>query len=280
MTGSRANRPGGRAEHKLGQVRALIHSGERREAEDLLESIDADALEDPEQRYLFALAWLELEQFETAAAALRSAAKAAPGNAAVWNDLGCVLSQLGDQSGALDAWRRAARSRPVFPPALYNHALALEACGRLDEARNELNSALSAAPDAVPLVAVLGRICARMQDTDAALECFRRVLEQEPDHFDAAFGAACIDLDGARFEQAAAGFTRCLDNEPDNVQARLNLALSLQELGRMDDALIEYREVLRGDPKRYYNVVKTMLSAAHGVFWLDSKELRRRLMPR
>ena len=262
----------------LDKALRLIQSGDRASALALLDNIDAASLVDPNQRYRLAQTWLELGRFEKAVPALRAAADAMPDNAMVWNDLGACLSQLGDQAGALDAWGHAAGVRPVFPPALYNHALALEAQGKLNEARNDLETALQAAADLVPVLALLGRICAASSDNDAASRVYQRVLELEPKHFDAAFGAACIDHDHGRFEEAAAGFERCLEIEPSDFQSRLNLALSLQELGRMDKALDHYREILRRDRRRYYTVVKTLLSAARGMFWLRADELRRQLL--
>ncbi len=270
----------GGARENLNRAAELLRSGDPPGAQRLLEGVAADVLADPADRYRLAQIWLQLGNFERALSGLRSAAEAVPNNAAVWNDLGGALSQLGYQSGALAAWKHAAGVRPVFPPALYNHALALEACGRLDEARSELQTVLDTDPDIVPVLALLGRISAQDFDADSALRCYRRVLEIEPNHFDAAFGAACIELDSCRFAEAAEDFARCIELEPDNLQVRLNLALCLQELGRQEEALDHYREILRREPKRYYAVVKSLLSAARGVFWLDSKELRRRLMPR
>jgi tetratricopeptide (TPR) repeat protein len=66
--------------------------------------------------------------------------------------------------------------------------------------------------------------------------------------------------------------------EPSNAEALLGLALALQEQGRMEEALARYRAVLAREPRRYYEVVKTLSGAARGFLLLRPSALRHLLM--
>ena len=81
-----------------------------------------------------------------------------------------------------------------------------------------------------------------------------------------------------RHEVADRHWRAIVEVEPSNAEALLGLALALQEQGRMEEALVRYRAVLAREPRRYYEVVKTLSGAARGFLLLRPSALRHLLM--
>lgn len=133
-----------------------------------------------------------------ALAALQSAAKAAPSDAALWGRLGAALVADGRLAAAGAAFERAVALAPDDPAALYNLAAL-----RLRQARLE---------DAVALL--------------------QAVMTRDPG-FDLAYsnyGVALLGL--GRPEEAAAAFRRALDLNPGLDEARRGLAMAATKVQR------------------------------------------------
>jgi tetratricopeptide (TPR) repeat protein len=86
---------------------------------------------------------------DEAARLLNAAARSAPDDATIWNDLAAVelvrasLGHRAATTSALHAAGRAAQLSPSSPDAHYNRALALEQLGRHSEAATELRQTLA-----------------------------------------------------------------------------------------------------------------------------------------
>ncbi len=87
-------------------------------------------------------ALLRQGQFGEAAAALRRAVEADPNDESAWRLLGGALASAGDPQGAVDAFERAVEINPGSAKNHYNVAVALEAMGRIVEARAAIAQAL------------------------------------------------------------------------------------------------------------------------------------------
>lgn len=110
-------------------------------------------------------------------------AEISPGDSNALVNLGVAENALGNQSGAIDAFKRALRSKP-------DHAAAYNYLGLIYLQRNELDAAIHylsqsirfwAEDAAAPLYNDLGVAYKRRGDREKAAQNFARALEIDPD---------------------------------------------------------------------------------------------------
>jgi Flp pilus assembly protein TadD len=259
-------------------ARQLIRDGDLHGAARMLSGYLESAPGDAAAHAQLAVLVLELGDAERAVQSFRQALDHEPGNAGFHNDLGTALEAAGRESEAADAYRRAAESRPPLPPAQYNLALILGRRGQWHEAAELLRGALQEAPQFRAARQQLGFVLRQLGDDPAAGECFDALVATDADDVAARRAIAEMHMDHCRYADAADQLQRCLDIAPDDAAAALALGACLQELGRVDEALEQYRRLLRRDRRHYYDVVKKLTGSSKGCFWVDAEELRRVLL--
>jgi tetratricopeptide (TPR) repeat protein len=164
-------------------------------------------------RLNMAKALQQLGRSEAAAQRYREALALAGDRADVLRLAASGLQEAGDFQAAADALRRILATQPGDTTIRCQLALALNTLRRRDEARAELDLALSQRPPS-----------AFASNTEGVLM-----------------------LSWERGEAAAAAFRRALDSQPHYPEARINLAIALLGLGRRDEALREIAQV-RSEP--------------------------------
>jgi len=88
----------------------------------------------------------------------------------------------------------------------------------------------------------------RRGDVRAAEESCRRILESDPQHFDALQMLGLIEAQCGDAAAAAGLFGRALALRPDNAEAHNNNANALYALGRYDEAVAGYERAIALDP--------------------------------
>ena len=93
---------------------------------------------------------LRLEAGDTGGAleCFGEAARLSPEDARLRNDLGVALQRAERHAEAADAFRECLRIAPGHPPAMYNLAVSLLACGQEEAARRAFAAYLERFPDA------------------------------------------------------------------------------------------------------------------------------------
>ena len=150
--------------------------------------------------------------------------------------LGACLGAQGRHAEALESIDRAFRSRAPTAAGLHNRAQALLALGRAQEARGDLDRALSLDPRSSPAWAALGRALETLADRAGAEQAFRRAAELQPSPA-AFYNLARFLYDDGRPEAAIAGYRKALALDPSLAAARNNLAIALREAGRLEEAI-------------------------------------------
>ncbi len=140
--------------------------------------------------------------------------------------------------GVADAWRMMAAAQ--------------RALGLHSEAVGSLRRALEINPDEAMAHLGLGITLHRCGKPDEALSAFERACELEPK------SAACwfnlgnaLKLRGQHAERACDALERALSIDPGHIGARLTLAEAQTMLGRTDEAIGNYRDVLRRQPSNH-----------------------------
>jgi len=189
-----------------------------------LAGLPADAL----QQVGVAMRALQQQRGADAERALRAALAQAPEHAEALRLLAIALRLQGRNAEALDSARRAAAQRPDDALVQNGLATALDACG----------------------------------DGAAALAAFRRACELAPQAGELWANLGKTLGDRGEFEQALPALERAL-SLTEHRTTRLRLAYALRVLGRTDDALRQYRQLLARD-------------AADGAAWLGLASLKTR----
>jgi lipopolysaccharide assembly protein B len=118
--------------------------------------------------------------------AVRSALRRDSGNVRAWVLLGVLEAELGRAKQALAAWRRVPELDPRSGPQVYARLAATFALlGRPREHETFLQGILLRVPEDAGARLALARALAARGETEQALLELRRVLEREPDHWEA-----------------------------------------------------------------------------------------------
>ena len=123
-----------------------------------------------------------------AADAARHAVAAQPDYALAWSNLGAILLDLGDETGATDAFRRSLALRPDARTLRALAALARQR-GHVDEAIELYERIDAATPGDTGILLSLAGTLAERDDLDAARDVYARARSREPQLLRAVFGA-------------------------------------------------------------------------------------------
>lgn len=186
-----------------------------------------------------------------AMAAQRRAVALRPGDAAALALLGVAAQMTGDTGAAIDALDRALTLDPQDGETRRRLGLLLELRGldhlerrRAEPAVADLSRLNALEPPTAERLFQLGNALSRAGRSGDALARYRRSLALQPDHVGAVFNLGVVTrqvagLDLAALEQAAAILGRAAALAPDFLDARENLAITLFQSYREEEALAE-----------------------------------------
>lgn len=119
----------------------------------------------------------QARRYPEAAEMYRQAIALKPGEAALRNNLGVVLRDMGDDEGALAAFQQAVELGPALPQPQANLAQLQFRLNRLDEAEKNYRAAVRLRADRPDWWQGLGAVLARRGNTAEAEACYRRARE-------------------------------------------------------------------------------------------------------
>lgn len=164
------------------------------------------------------------------------------------NNLGLVIAEHGDPSGAAAHYAEAVRINPSYSPAQLNLGNALLRDGRLDEAEAHLRAAIARDPALPAAHNSLGVLLAQRGRFDEATGEFERVLSIEPGYAEAEGNLADALRRLGRLDAAAEHLRRAAALRPDWVDVRIALGETLLGLGDAAGAGAALEAALRRDP--------------------------------
>lgn len=163
--------------------------------------------------------------------------------------LGIALMRLRQFTEAVSAFQTAASLRPDLAPIHVYLAQARLATGDDFAALDEIKEAQRLDPQVDGGDAVLGSIYAKLGRFDDAQVAMARALQRRESDPNLHFQLGLISVRRTSWEQAINSFLRVIALSPDFPGVHGLLAHAYGQAGHSVEALAEYREVIRRDPK-------------------------------
>jgi protein O-GlcNAc transferase len=142
-----------------------------------------------------------------------------------------------------------AQAAPRSLDRFLSEAAGLEKSRNYTGAETVYRQALVAFPDNPEVLKRLGIVYQTELKFASSIECFERALSLSPQASGANFYLGVSYLGINQFQAASESFQRELLTPHPHPRCRYYLAIALQSLGRMDDALLQLHESLAANPK-------------------------------
>ncbi len=192
-----------------------------------------------------------------AKAAFNDAVSKAPTAAGPKYSLGCVLERLGDNQGALDAYRGAYSANGKYDVASGAYALLLARTGHGSDAEQFLGNKQSQNPDSVKLIAYLAEVKSIEGDSPGAQQLAQQALTKQTELKDAMIVIARDYYRNHRWDLAKYALQAILDGaddgsipprDKDNPEALLLRALIARDMGQRKEAIDGFEQAITKRP--------------------------------
>ncbi|MEM7432242.1 MAG: tetratricopeptide repeat protein [Pseudomonadota bacterium] len=150
--------------------------------------------------------------------------------------------ESGDMAGAEAAYRRALQVAPQHPNALNGLAAILQRSGRHDEALQHYETLLSVEPN--NMAAVVALLAGRDGVADTTDSDIKHLIQRHPNSAYLRFALGASMARQERWPEASYAFESALQLDQDNADYYFNLGVSLEHLGRIRDAQVNYQRAL------------------------------------
>jgi tetratricopeptide (TPR) repeat protein len=188
---------------------------------------------------------------QAAKAAFMDAASRAPRAGSPRYSLGCVLERLGDNQGALDAYRASYGASSKYEVSMGAYALLLARTGRGSEAESFLAGKQSQSPDSARILTYQAEVKSIEGDSPGAQQLAQQALAKQPDFKEAMVVIARDYYRGHRWDLAKYALQAILDGPDDgsipprdkgNPDGLLIRALIERESGDRKHALVDFEQ--------------------------------------
>ncbi|MCD7710715.1 MAG: tetratricopeptide repeat protein [Porphyromonadaceae bacterium] len=194
-----------------------------------------------------------LKAEETLLAALRLE-PANPGNVLLLSNLGTIQRRMGKLSEALDSYNNALTRAPQSLTLLNNRAALWAEMDSLQRAQEDFSQILLLDGKNEEALYRRGLIFLEMNDTTAARNDFDRLLSLNPQSADARIGMAALMKNRARYDQAIILYTQVIRANPHLASLYLNRAEAYyynRQYNRASDDIEMARQLTPDDPLVY-----------------------------
>lgn len=213
----------------------------------VLESLASIFPEVAAAHYELGLLLVELGERTGAVAALQRVVELEPDHPAAWRALGDQFSALGDGPGAADAYSRQLRSS-MTDLVMLEHAANL-GDDQLGVAAAILREFLTMHPTDLNALYMMGQLCVRMNRLRDAERMFARALELAPELVAARCDYGLVLHRQSKWEEEFRQIRILLDADPENPGYRYLMASALYRIGRFGEAIAYCEKILGDEPE-------------------------------
>ena len=229
---------------RVGEAWSLVRLGRGLEARPLAHMLLKEEPEAIEVLMLAATAYAEAGDPAAALDVLDTARRVAPMRAEIQQKMGDIARSLGDNEGAISAYRHALQLDSDFAIVRFQLAKLLQAKGHLREAEQELVAALDAVPTYAEATLELATLRRKSNRAAEGLPLLIELLQRDPYHFDALIGLGETLLSLNRKRDAVTAFARVLRFDASHVGALFHEGVILAEQRRYRDAIDRWSRVI------------------------------------
>ena len=181
--------------------------------------------------------------------------------------------ERGNKLGAEKKLRAACAIRPPVPQAHYNLGYFYNLEGRWDEAEKALLEALEHQPDYSRALFTLASVYMDAGRLDGAQAKFLATERLTPEDLDIQLNLGILAIRAGRSEEALDRLDRCIAAEHSADAARFHRATALQDLGRLDEALVLYRALVAAGSDWRQPILNAIVTRPKGRFPLSQSKL-------
>jgi len=164
-------------------------------------------------------------------------------------NLATALSMKGQLVEAERQFRESLWLNPDIAWVHGSFAVTLALMGRQDEAMAECRSVLKLRPDDEGALETMGTLLLNRGKLDDAAKCLNRALQIEPDRAQAHWRLGNVYASQGQWQKAIDHLIRAVETKSDFKEARADLGLAYSRAGRLNEAGIQFKALLRSDPK-------------------------------
>jgi tetratricopeptide (TPR) repeat protein len=171
-----------------------------------------------------------------------------------------------DADGRRYCLTRALEYDPGQAETWYRRGASWMAAGRHKRAIEDLDQALTRAPNHIAALHYRGLAHRALNHLDDAFRDFERVLELDPESVKALYNRAAIYLQQGEPEKAIEDYSRVLELRPDYARAYNNRAIAYRAIKRPDLAMDDYNKAIEleaENPARYRNRASLHMSSGN-----------------
>ncbi len=172
-----------------------------------------------------------------------------PSQSRVWNELGLLCADAGQNDRAVAAFEHATRTDPRYARGWNNLGNALHSAGRIADAVRAGERAVEADPVYALAWANLGALKREVGDDDGAERALRRALALDGNQRGAQLTLAGLLRDRSDLGAAAQLFARAAERDPRDANTVLQLAGTLAEQDDLAGARAAYAQAEARDPR-------------------------------
>lgn len=191
----------------------------------------------------------QLKRGGEAVTSLKLAAKLAPGDAAIQQNLGLALINANELEDAEQPLRLAIRLAPNMAQAHANLGNLYKQQEQFAEAAACYEKAVQLAPGDHKSWNNLGNTRRELKDLPAAERCLKRALAIKPDFVEALSNLGMVLAEDGRLDEAIASYEKGLKLDRNNADLYVNYGNALRDAGREEDANAAFmRAAVHADP--------------------------------
>ena len=192
-------------------------------------------------------------EVEKAAGICHDILKECPSHSNAWHLLGTLAYEKKRYRDAAFLVQKASSITPKNAVFQHDLGIVLEACGKLDQARNAFFRAILLRPAYAEAYYRLGNLFKVQDRLEEAEEKFRKAVHLKPDFAIAYFNLGNVLKKMGNYEGAVENFEKALALSPDYVDCHWNLSLTSLAMGNFFRGWEEYEwRLKRPKPKQFY----------------------------
>ena len=173
-----------------------------------------------------------------------------PDYAEAHSNLGNTLQELGMLEEAEINHRRAIALKPDFVSSYFNLGVVLQLLNRLDESEECYRKAIALAPDYAKAYSNLGNVLQALGNLQDAESSYQEAITLKPDYAEAHsnLGNTLLEHAMSMLERAETSYRKAIKLSPDLAEAYSNLSLTLEKLGKSQEAEEIYKSAVSLSP--------------------------------